>query len=122
MKTPVKILASAAVLAFFLLIGWATSYERDDVFDFIDISFHNDSDSCTVTDISLTYRLRRDNYDTLYLPGYVLAPGDTILETWERWGFKQLQFTCNCPHDTSEYIDDLALDTLNYQQLHFDCD
>lgn len=123
MKTRIKILASVAVLAFFLLIGWATSYPDDDIYKFLtDLSFQNDSDSCTVTGVSLIYRARRDNDDTLFLPNYVLAPGDTILQTFERLAYKELDYTCNCPNDTTLLAVDMVTDTSYYQEIKIDCD
>lgn len=122
MRTRIKTLASVVTLAFFLLIGWATSYPDDEFYSFVDISFQNDSDSCTVTGISLIYRVRRDNDDTLFLPHYELAPGDTVMETLERLVYKELDYTCNCPNDTFLHSVDMAIDTTPYQQIIIGCD
>lgn len=122
MKTPIKTLASFLVLAFFLLIGWATSYDKDFDFNLVDFSFHNDSDSCTVSDISAVFRARRDNDDTLLLLGIELAPGDTFLQTLERLKYRELDFTCNCPNDTFLQVIDLRFDTLEFEEIHIDCD
>lgn len=115
-------LASIVALAFFLYLAWACSYDKDYEFNFIGLSLQNDSDSCTVTDISLIYRVRRDNDDTLSLPGYELAPGDTVLLDLERLNYKELGYTCNCPNDTTLHTADVSFDSLYYQSLNIDCD
>ncbi len=123
MPTKLKTLRAAFVLSFFLLIGWATSYE-DDYFDmYFEAQITNTSDSCDILDLRYIYRVRRDNFDTVDVaPGYNVVPSEIYYDFRERINVRQLLYTCACPNDTLSQKVDVALDSTYILKIELDCD
>lgn len=123
MKLTIKTLASAGVIAFFLLIALATSYDRN-YFEpaFIEMVINNESDSCTVSNIELIYRVRRDNNDTLLLGALNILPGDSLNFNSEALNFQKLNYTCECPALIFQEEINVQLDTVGTNQIVLDCD
>ena len=123
MKTTFKTLASFAVLAFFLLIAWATSYEDDFIEPaFVEVLIKNQSDSCTVNGLELTYRVRRDNIDTLNLNGFEIVPSDSLYLFEEAFKYLKLHYTCNCPGNVFSQEVAVQIDSFAINEIVLDCD
>lgn len=123
MPTTLKSLSAAFVLAFFLLIGVATSYDED-IFDlYFEAQITNNSDSCDILDLRYIYRVRRDNFDTVDVaPGYNVVPSEVYNDFRERINVRQFLYTCACPNDTFSQKVDVALDSTYILKIELDCD
>ncbi|MCF8244799.1 MAG: hypothetical protein K9J37_09770 [Saprospiraceae bacterium] len=122
MKTSTKALISIPVLAFFLYLAWACSYEKDyPYFTFVEMTFNNNSDSCKVKDIALIYRVRRDNNDTLQVFREIL-PGDSSYFQPDALDFRKMNYTCDCPGHVFQESRNVQLDTIGVNRILFDCD
>lgn len=123
MKNIIKTLASAAVIAIFLLLAWATSYDRNYYQPpFVDVTVRNESDSCTINQLQFVYRLRRDNNDTLLLGALNILPGDSLNFNSEALNFQKLNYTCQCPGLIFQEEINVQLDTVGINQIVLDCD
>ena len=123
MKTTIKTLVSVFVLAFFMLIAWATS-DGNDYFGpaYVDFLVKNQSDSCTVSSLNLIYRVRRDNIDTLRKTALEILPSDSLYLTEEALKFLSLQYTCNCPDSAFLQEGVVVIDSFSVNELNLDCD
>ena len=122
MKTSTKVLISIPVLAFFLYLAWACSYEKDyPYFTFVEMTFNNKSDSCSVKDIELIYRVRPDNNDTLLLISEIL-PGDSSYFSFDALDFRKMTYACDCPGNVFNESKNVQLDTLGINRIEIDCD
>ncbi|GEM_PF-3310787 len=123
MKTTIKTLTSIVALAFFLLIGWATSYEDDLLYPYyVEFMVKNQSDSCSISGIGLTYRVRRDNIDSLNLSGYEILPGDSLTLESEALNYQKLHYTCHCPGQVFSESISVKIDTFSVSEIVLDCD
>lgn len=125
MRTTIKKLFSAFVLAFFLLIAWATSVEDDNLDpSYVGFLIKNQSDSCTINGLRLIHRVRRDNIDTLSRSGFEIPPGDSVYLYEEALKFQRLLHTCQCPDTSFTSENPIQLDTVQYQDiiLELKCD
>lgn len=122
MKTSTKALLSVPVLALFLYLAWACSYDKDFNFPpFVEVEFVNLSDSCKVKDIELIYRVRRDNNDTLTVFREIL-PGDSSYFQPDALDFQKMNYTCDCPGHVFQESRNVQLDTIGVNRIEFDCD
>lgn len=123
MKLTIKTLASAGVIAFFLLIALATSYDRN-YFEpaFIEMVINNESDSCAINQLQFIYRVRRDNNDTLLLGALNILPGDSLNFNSEALNFQKLNYTCECPGLIFQEEINVQLDTVGTNRIVLDCD
>ncbi len=122
MKTSTKTLISIPVLALFLYLAWACSYDKDYPYlTFVEINFNNRSDSCKVKDIELIYRVRRDNNDTLQVFGEIL-PGDSSYFQPDALDFRKMNFICDCPGNVFQDSRNIQFDTIGINRIEFDCD
>lgn len=122
MKNTTKTLITIPVIAFFLLVAWATSYEDDYPYmNFVEFYFVNESDSCSVKDLELIYRVRRDNNDTLYLATEIL-PKDSAYFNNNLLDFRKLTYTCDCPGNVYQHSQNMEVDTFNINTVAIDCD
>ena len=123
MKTTTKLLISIPVLAFFLYLAWACSYEKDYLNPaFVEFLIKNQSDSCTVNGLELTYRVRRDNIDTLRFTSEEILSGDSLYRYEEALKYLKLHYTCNCPGNVFSQDVSLQIDSFAINEIVLDCD
>ena len=123
MKNLNKALASIPVLAFFLYLAWACSYDKDYLFPkLIEVQFNNQSDSCLVKNLELIYRVRRDNNDTLNLGIPEIVPGDSLNLELSVLNYQKMNYTCDCPGHVFNESRNVQLDTVGVNMIGLDCD
>jgi hypothetical protein len=123
MKTTIKALVSAAVLAFFLLIAWATSYPDDYPYPvYTEFLIINQSDSCKVKELSYVFKARRDNLDTLNSFPVTIEPGDSLWAAQEGQRYEKLLYACYCPDTLFVQEVDIEVDTNFIAELIIGCE
>jgi hypothetical protein len=120
--TMIKTIGSAAVLAGFLLIALATQFEDEIVSTPVTLfQLRNQSDSCTVQEISLIFRGRRDDLDTMSVPSIAILPGDSLDIYQERERFTAMLHACHCPDSVFLKHTDFEVDTNFIARVILDC-
>ena len=99
-----KTIGSTIVVATFLLIALATSYDKDFP-SFLEGSVTNISDSCSVTGFRFVFQSSRNVNDTIPANFYpdLVPPGDTAEILVDSLTYRKLLYVCSCPGDTAYF-------------------